>query len=325
MAEAIQGNAAPAPEAAPQAAESGESQENESLESGSEASAPDAAAADAQATLSDPKASKAEKVEAKKQLKKLKLKIDGKDIIEEFDPNDDEYMTRTLQMAKMGQKRAGEKAQLEKEVNSFIDQLRKNPRKVLEDPSIGVDVKKFVAELIEEEIANSEKSPEELKYEKAQAELKAMKEEREKEKEDNRQKELVRAQETEMIRYDNLMTAALEKHADLPKSPYVIKKMADLMLLGLDNGVSLDPEDVIPLVREEMHEDLKQMFSVMPEEVIEALVGKDVFNRVRKKNLAKAKATPPPPAAKQGIDTGNSGKEPAKELKKISIKDFFGV
>jgi len=320
MSEINTGSAAPT-EAAPQSAESSESQETESLDTAS----PDAE--DAQATLSDPTASKAEKVEAKKQLKKLKIKVDGKDYVEEFDPSDDDYMTRTIQMAKMGQKRAQEKSEYEKQVNAFIAELKKNPRKVLQDPNIGVDVKKMVAELIEEEINNSQKSPEQIEYEAAQAEIKEMKAEREREKEERRQTDLSREQEKEMIRYDNLMTAALEKHADLPKSPYVIKKMADLMLIGLDNGVNLDPEDVIPLVREEMQEDLKQMFAVMPEEVIEALIGKDVFARVRKKNLAKAKAAPtlPGTAAKTGIDVGKTSKETTKEQQKISLKDYLGV
>ncbi len=158
-------------------------------------------------------------------------------------------------------------------------------------------------------------------------EITKLKEEREASKEEQRQKELAHLQEVEFQRYDNMMTDALGKHQDLPKSPYIVKKMADYMLLGLQNGVELTAEDVIPLVREEMQDDLKQMFAVMPEDVIESIVGKETINKIRKKNIAKAKAGPVPatPAAKNGIDTGVTTKSEKAPAKKQSFRDFFGT
>ncbi|NDG28325.1 MAG: hypothetical protein EB120_14255, partial [Proteobacteria bacterium] len=174
-----------------------------------------------------------------RRVRSLKLKVDGREFDEELpfeieeDPEILEYLTKNLQMSKAAQKRMAEYAEYQKQVNSLVDKLRKNPRSVLSDPSIGVDLKKLAAEIIEEEIANSQKSPEQLEREKLEMELKALKEEREKEKETFRQKEFERLQEIEYERYDSLMTKALET-SDLPKSPYVVKKMAEYMLLGLN-------------------------------------------------------------------------------------------
>jgi len=97
------------------------------------------------------------------------------------------------------------------------------------------------------------------------------------------------------------------------------------MLLGLNEGIDVSPEDVLPLVREEIQNDLREMFSVMPDEVIEKLVGKDVFNRVRKKNVAKAKSAPQP--VKSLIkDTGATSKNSDQnDPQKKTFRDFFGV
>lgn len=272
-----------------------------------------------------------EKAQAKKMLKTLKIKYNGREYDEALpfeipdDPESVEYMRGKLQMDKMARGKAQEYSNLEKEVRAFVEELRKNPKKALSDPSIGIDMKNLAKEIIEEEIANSQKSPEQLAKEKLEAELKALKEEREKEKEEMSKKELERLQEQEFERYDTLMTKALEG-SKLPKSPYVVKKMADYLMLGLQSGLDVTPEDVLPLVESEMQSDLKEMFAVMPDEVIEALVGKDVITRIRKKNIAKVKGGGQPPVPLKTAVKDIGGKSQAKAIdKKQSFKEFFKV
>src|SRR3990167_3492703 len=89
--------------------------------------------------------------EAEKKLRKLKLKIDGEEIEEEFDPEDNDYLTKQFQLAKVAQKRMGEYSALEKDVQEFFNLLKTNPKKVLTDPNIGLDLKEFAASIIEEE------------------------------------------------------------------------------------------------------------------------------------------------------------------------------
>lgn len=334
-------NAAPAANvAAPSAegqvaAEASASSESSESEGSEEAQGEPSAietqqAADAKEVLEDPNASKKEKAEARKTLKQLKLKVNGKEIVEDlpFEIPDDEkskaWMTKQLQLGKAGQQSMSEKAALEKEVNAFVEMLKKNPRKILSDPNIGIDVKKLAAEIIEDEIENSKKSPEQLRAEKLEAELKALKEQQEEEKKVAQQKEFERIQQQEYERYDMLMSQALEK-SDLPKSPYVVKKMADTLLLGLDKGLDLTPQDVLPIVREEILADIKEMFSVMPEEVIESIVGSEKINSLRKKKVAAAKAAAgtKTTTANQVKDTGSNTKKAEEPPKKIHMKDFF--
>ena len=116
-------------------------------------------------------------------LRSLRLKVDGREIDEDLpfeipdDPEAIEYMKRHLQMSRMGTKRAQEYAQLEKEIRQLITEGTKNPRKLLKELSI--DERELARQIIEQEIENAQKSPEQLEKERIEEELRALKEERE--------------------------------------------------------------------------------------------------------------------------------------------------
>lgn len=268
------------------------------------------------------------KAEVAKKIRKLKLKVDGKEFEEElpfeFDdkPEIVAYLQKELQLSRMGQKRANESSEYKKQldgVGKFLAEAKGNPAKVRElMKELGVDEKSVAASIIEEEMERAKKSPEQLEREKMEGELRSLKEEREQEKKDYETREFQRLQEQESQRYDTAISSALEK-SDLPKSPYVVKKMAEYLLLGLQNNVDVTPEELLPLVREEIHNDLRQMFSVMPEEVIEQMIGKDTLKRLRKRNIAQAA----PAAATKAIQDTGSRVESKTPEKKVSFKDYF--
>jgi uncharacterized protein YacL (UPF0231 family) len=256
--------------------------------------------------------------------RKIKLKVDGEEFDEDFDPNDEESLVRNLQLAKVSQKRMQEYASLQKEVVKFIEDLRRDPKAVLSDPRIGLDVKKIAAEIIEQEIENSKKSPEQLELEKTRAEIKALKEGQEREKAEALEREKARMTEEQFERYDIEVTAALAT-SDLPKSPYVVKKIADYMLIGLEANKDISPADVMPLVREEIMSDLKAMFDVMPEDVVEKLIGKSKFDSIRKKNIKAAKEKNAQVGSTKTTDVGQKTTSKTGTEKKQTFKQFFGV
>lgn len=263
-----------------------------------------------------------------KTLRELKLKVDGKEYTETLpfeipnDPKAIEYATRQLQLAKASQSRMSQHAELQKQVTGFIEELKKNPKKILSDPNIGIDVKKFAAQILEEEINNSKKSPEQLEREKLETRLKELEEERKKEKEDLQKQQFEMLQSQAYEEYDREISNAINS-STLPKSSYTVKKVADYMLLGLQQGMDVKAADVIPLVEEEIRRDLKDMFAILPEDVIEQLVGKDTLGKLRKKNVAKAKQVVS--NATKGIDVGQSKKEEEKPKEKMTIRKYLGV
>lgn len=290
----------------------------ESSEEGSEAEeiAAKPAAKDAKT------AKKAEK-ELEKRIKKLKLKVDGKDIEESLDLDNDEELIRHLQMSKMGQKRAQEKAELEKQVQNFFNAFQKDPFAAMKE--LGMDPNSSIETYINQQLENAKKTPEQLAKEQLESELQKLKSEREREKEEAKQRELTQLQQQAFQQYDLQMEQVLAK-SDLPKTPYTVKKMADYMLVALEAGKDVSPEDVVDLVREEMHSDLQTMFSSLPEDTIEALLGEQVLNKLRKRRVAKAQAAQSAVGKPKIEDTGKSSKtDDKKPGQKMTYKDLFGM
>lgn len=319
--------ASPAPIAAPAKAEQSAPLEN--LEAPSEESEESSEAAPVDEA---PKSEPTTKNAIKKALKQLKYKVDGKEFNEELpfeipdDPKAIEYMQRQIQLGKMGQSRAQQYTELQKEVGQFLKKLQdpKTARQALSDPNIGLDIKQLARQVIEEEIANSQKSPEQLEKEKLEAEIKSLKDKQKSDKEDFEKREFERLQEVAYEQYDMQITKALEG-SDLPKSPYVIKKMAEYMLLGLQNNLDISANDILPLVQEEIQQDIKDMFSALPDEMVEKMVGKDKINNLRKKKVAKAKDVPPAPLSKSIKEVAQALKKDAPATKQQTYKDFFKV
>lgn len=263
-----------------------------------------------------------------KKIKKLKLKFNGKDIEEdlpfEIEEQHAEWLAKQRQKAMLADHKSREYSQLENEVGAFIQQLRdpKTAKKALMNPAIGMDIKQLAAEILQEEIERSQKTPEQLRAEEAEARLQELMEEREQEKKDHEARELERLTEREYERYDNLMSSALES-SDLPQSPYVVKKMTELMILAVENGIDIDPKDVIPMIRDEIHSDIQQMFGKMPAELIEQVLGKDTLGKL--KNHRKASIKPPVPVKTAVKDVAQTKEEKKEAAKKQTVRDFFGV
>jgi hypothetical protein len=97
--------------------------------------------------------------------------------------------------------------------------------------------------------------------------------------------------------------------------------------MGLQNNIDLTPDELIPLVKEEIQKDIKDMFSAMPDEMIEQIIGKDFIGRIRKKQIAKAKSGPTTvsKAVKDTSKKGSGDGDANGSGGKISMRDFFGI
>lgn len=305
-----------------------EATEVESTEAQTEQAQPDEGQEAAPALEKQPGETKAEH---KARVKKLKLKVDGEEFDEELPFEVDEehaaYLQKQLQLAKMAQKRASEKASIEKEAEEFFNLLRSNPRAILENPNLGIDLKKFVNDYINEELENAKKSPEQLEKErliKELAEERRLREQEKKEIEEQRLKELTTR---EYERFEASMEAAFAKNPDLPKSPFVVEKISQYMLAAIDAGIPASVEEVVPYVKQELRAQLSQLTGSLPDELVEEIMGGDRITNIYKKKAAAAKKTAAvsPQLPKKVVDTGGKPVEAAKPAKKMTIKDMFKV
>lgn len=295
-----------------------------------QSSAPQAAA-DAKAVINDPNAPKAAKQEAKKMLKQLSIKVDGQEFVENlpFEIPDTkearEFMSRELQMSRMGQKRAQHAANLEKEVGQLLRDMKEDPFKVMADPAVGIDVKEAVKRYIEKEIENSQKSPEQLALEAAKEELKQLRSQQETEKKTREEQEQQTLADKYAEEYDVQITKALETNK-IPKSPAAVKKILAYAELAIAANRDVSINDILPFVAEELRSDYREHARALPDDALEEFFGKDIIDRLRKATVRKAKAAQSNPALKAPAKAPSTGKatEPdKKEDKKVTYKQFF--
>lgn len=277
-----------------------------------------------------PAKAEAKKEEAKK-LKQLKLKVYGQEVTEdlpfEIDDNPEvvEYLTKQLQMSRAAQRAMQEKGSFEKQVQSFVENLKGNTAEVL--AQMGIDVTEMSAKVLQNEIDKSKLSPEQKELQEYKEKTKKLEEEAKRKEAEFHQKQFEDTQKLEYTRIENEMISTLDK-SDLPHSPFITKRIAEYMYQGLQQGVNLSPEDVLPLVKDDYISDLQATFKGMNEDQVEAFIGKELFNKVRRKNVAKAKsATPATVKAAMKEVAAASGKakeETPKAAPKINARDYFG-
>jgi len=253
-------------------------------------------------------------------VKKWTLKVGGKDV--EIDS--EEELVRRAQMGYSADEKWQEAAKIKKEMEAFVQALQSDPASALE--KMGFDVDDMSEKHIQRRIEQMQKSPEQVERETLQKEIEDLRNERKKEQEDARSSEMTRMQEQYAMQIEKDISDALDSTQTLPKSPYVVKRIADGLLLAMNNGYTdITVKDILPIIENDIKTEIKDMFASMPEELVEAVVGKDVLNRVRKKRVSKAKkATVKPKIQATGEAEIKAAQDKnSKDKEKVSSRDFF--
>lgn len=259
-------------------------------------------------------AKEAVKEEIKRNIKKLKLKVDGETIEEEVDLDDEEGLTRQLQLAKAAQKRMSEASEQRKQIEAVMNLLMNSPDKALQE--LGIDPEQFAVNFLQNKIEESKKSPEQLEREALQKELEELRSKVQREEEERKSAELARLQnEAEKQLEDGIMSAL--QSSNIPQSPLAIKKMAEIMYTALQNDINLDPKDVIPLMKREIEADIKDFIKIAPDEMVEALLGAERINNFRKRSIEALK--------KKKVASVNDVKTVSKEPAPVAVKEKINL
>ena len=129
-----------------------------------------------------------------------------------------------------------------------------------------------------------------------------------------REEAIIRKQQEEqynasMTQITKQITEALES-SDLPKSNTTQRRMAEYMMMNLQNGVELPMNSIVELVKEDYVQDIKEMFGDASGEQLINLFGEDVTNKIRKSDLAKLKSAPTTKVEAVKTDSTRSTKAP---------------
>lgn len=274
-------------------------------------------------TAEETAAAKKAEVAAKKAYK---LKVGGKDV-----EVDESELLKRAQMGYSADEKWQEASKMRKQMESLVELFQKDPYKALE--RMGHNVDDLAEKRIQQRIEEMRKSPEQLEKEKIQRELEEIKAEREKEKEHFRNKEMERMQNQYAVEIENDISSAFDSGShNLPKSPYVVKRVADTLISAMEEGrrtgnpqlMNIKAGQVMEFVSQQIKQELADMYAASPDEVFETLIGKDRLTKYRK---AKMKKTAAPTANKvkqtgtQELQSRIDGKKDAKQ--KVSAKEFF--
>lgn len=256
--------------------------------------------------------------------KKYQIKVDGRQEDLEFDPSNEEEVKKHLQMSRVAQKRMQQFTEYEGNVKTLFELLKSDPIKVLSDPRLGIteETRKHMAEMIiNNEIQELQKTPEQREKEKLQRDYENLKKQHEEEKKSREQQEFSRMQQQYAVQFDNEISDAIDK-SGLPKTSTTVKRFADALMFATQNGISLSARELAPLIKKQVLSDYREMTSSLPDDEFEEWLGKDNSNRLRKRSIQRLKQVAQGPAAVR--DTGAANKPaPVVEKSKVTAKDFF--
>jgi hypothetical protein len=228
--------------------------------------------------------------ESKPQPRKLKLKVDGAE--EELDES--EVISRA-QKYSAADKKFQEAAKVRKQAESFIRALRENPKAVLSNPNLGINLREFAEKVLWEDLQEQLVPPEEKERRAEKAELERLREEKRLREETARQQEQEQLKEKYRQDWSKKFNEALEQ-GGLPRTDWTVKQMAAYMKQALANGHKhIQPADVVELVKSDWVQAQKEMFKHFDAEKLIEVLGADAAEKIRQHDLKKFRSGAPEP------------------------------
>ncbi len=253
---------------------------------------------------------------------KFKFEVDGQETEEEYD---EKTLQSALQKAKGADKRFQEANETQKKVARMVEMM-KTPaglKKLLAHPNLYGDKARSVMEqLLWEDIQREQMDPKERENMELKEQLRA--------REDSEKERLAEVQRQEFEKLKNDHATRIDKEiveaiktAGQQVTPYFFKRVAHYMLSAVQQGKQVAPKDVVPLVVEDLQNDIRSMFETTTEDQILQLLKSDkAWENIRKADLKRFKNPPSiPPAVPHKQD---EKKKPGDNdlMKRTSIFDW---
>ena len=206
--------------------------------------------------------------------------------------------------------------QQEKLVKEIAEMIQTNPWQLLQ--RAGYDprqlAEEYLTQAIEEDmLPENEKELRRVRQEKEELE-RQYKEELTRREQEQMQVAIQQAQQE----ISNSIIDALES-SSLPKSPEVVKRIANYMLIAEQKGINVNPKQVIPLVEEDFRNLNAQILKSLDPTKRISYIGEDLLKQIRQDDLARLKtsqsqASQSTPKPKQSANKKITKEEWRKEL-----------
>jgi hypothetical protein len=178
--------------------------------------------------------------------------------------------------------------QQEKLVKEIAEMIQTNPFELLK--RAGYDprqlAEEYLTQAIEEDmLPENEKELRRVRQEKEELE-RQYKEELTRREQEQMQIAIQQAQQE----ISNNIIDALE-NSSLPKSPEVVKRIANYMLIAEQKGINVNPKQVIPLVEEDFRNLNAQILKSLDPTKRISYIGEDLLKQIRQDDLARLKTS----------------------------------
>ena len=202
--------------------------------------------------------------------------------------------------------------QQEKLVKEIAEMIQTNPFELLK--RAGYDprqlAEEYLTQAIEEDmLPENEKELRKVRYEKEELE-RQYKEELSRREQEQMDVAIQQAQQE----ISNNIIDALE-NSSLPKSPEVVKRIANYMLIAEQKGINVNPKQVIPLVEEDFRNLNAQILRSLDPTKRISYIGEDLLKQIRQDDLARLKTS-----QSQSSQSVPKSKQPSS--KKITKEEF---
>lgn len=264
----------------------------------------------------------AKEEEIRELKKKLKLKVNGKELEKEIDFNDEENLVKELQKAAAFDSKAEETAQYRKQLEAILGGLQSNPGALLAE--LGLDVDELAYNHLNRIVEEAQKSPEQIEQEKMKARLEELEAEREQLAQEKAHAEQERMKDEAAAQIQDQILGELDGYEGIlsKDDPEVIGDIARAMYRYMQAGQDVDVKDVIPVVEERYLEKLRSRAQNWDEKTFNKIFGKKKMDELRKTRVKRKKAKTE--TARQIAETGvKTPEQPTEEGPKMSYRDFF--
>lgn len=242
--------------------------------------------------------------------KPFKVVVEGK----EYHLSQEE-VTRLASKGIGADKKFGEAARIRQQVENFLTTLKEKPMDILMNPKIGLDFKKLAQDFLLKEIEREAMTPEQRELADARKKLQDAEDEKTQNKKQEESATLERLTKEAQVNYEKDIIATLEAEK-LPKTRWIVGRIAYYLSEGLKRGVDLGAKDVVPFVRKDVNANIIEMFNVIDGETLAEMLGdgnvkklnQTLLNKMKNPGGAKPAGGAAPakpasaPAAKPGSD-----------------------
>lgn len=264
------------------------------------------------------------------QERKHKLKVNGKEI-----ELSEAEVLRKAQVAHAADEKFKRAAEIERQAEQFLEALRTNPVAILTHPELGIDFRTIAEEYLGEHVRKEMMDPmerelEELRQFKQQQEIRQREEQENSLSERQRQEQEIAHRQT--VEYYDKKISDVLMESNLPKTPYTVKRVADILKHYVSQGYDLDINAAVDMVREDYSTDLTSIVGSLDGDALISFLGEDIVKKIRRHDIAKLRAkmqggspsaTPDQPSSPQQRQSYNRQSPPTTD--KLKTADWFAA